>query len=309
MTAGVAAPAEAPPAGPLSIFQIFAAVKREVSAVGKGSENKQQGFMYRGVDAVVNAAAPALDRHGVITAPGLKKLDYAIVEIGSNRTRMAHVQVEVTYTFWGPGGDSFSVTVPGEAMDSGDKATAKAMSVAYRIALLQSLNLPTTDPDPDRDSYERSPARPQQLPDDSPWRGRVAAVQSGDDAERVRDDVRRLVADGQIDGDTARLVKDLLDARMEEVREQQRARRQAGDRAADGQPADDRAASGRAAKWAEQFRGRLARAKVAADIEGMRGEVGRAVIDGILDPSLANELVTEWEKLRGQLKGQMAGAR
>jgi hypothetical protein len=31
------------------------------------------------------------------------------------------------------------------------------MSVAYRIALLQTLNLPTTDPDPDSESFERSP--------------------------------------------------------------------------------------------------------------------------------------------------------
>ncbi len=41
-------------------------------------------------------------------------------------------------------------------MDSGDKATAKAMSVAYRIALIQALNAPTGDPDPDTQTYERS---------------------------------------------------------------------------------------------------------------------------------------------------------
>ena len=41
-------------------------------------------------------------------------------------------------------------------MDAGDKATAKAMSVAFRTALLQSLCLPTDDIDPDAQSYERS---------------------------------------------------------------------------------------------------------------------------------------------------------
>jgi len=41
-------------------------------------------------------------------------------------------------------------------MDSGDKATAKAMSVAFRTALLQSLSLPTDEVDPDATSYERS---------------------------------------------------------------------------------------------------------------------------------------------------------
>jgi hypothetical protein len=43
-------------------------------------------------------------------------------------------------------------------MDSGDKATAKAMSVAFRTALLQSLSLPTDEVDPDAHSYERSSA-------------------------------------------------------------------------------------------------------------------------------------------------------
>jgi hypothetical protein len=42
-------------------------------------------------------------------------------------------------------------------MDSGDKATAKAMSVAMRTALLQALCLPTDEPDPDATSYERAP--------------------------------------------------------------------------------------------------------------------------------------------------------
>ena len=43
-----------------------------------------------------------------------------------------------------------------EVVDSGDKATAKAMSVAFRTALLQALCLPTDEPDPDASSYERS---------------------------------------------------------------------------------------------------------------------------------------------------------
>lgn len=142
-----------------TIFEIFADVKREVRPVGKDSYNEQQRFKFRGIDAVVNAAAPALDKHGVLTVPTLEKLTYSTVEVGSKRTQMAHAQVEVTYTFYGPRGDHFCARVPGEAMDMGDKATAKAMSVAYRIALLQALNLPTDDPDPDSQSYERSPAR------------------------------------------------------------------------------------------------------------------------------------------------------
>jgi len=48
-----------------------------------------------------------------------------------------------------------------ESMDSGDKATAKAMSVAYRTALLQTLCLPTDDVDPDAETYVRSEPAPR----------------------------------------------------------------------------------------------------------------------------------------------------
>lgn len=140
-----------------SIYHALAAVKKEIGAVGKDSRNTMQNFNFRGVDAVVNAAAPALNKHGVITVPYVDPNPvYETVEIGSKRTPMAHVILRVTYYFYGPNGDSIHATVVAESMDSGDKAFAKAMSVAYRIALLQVLNLPTDDTDPDATSYERS---------------------------------------------------------------------------------------------------------------------------------------------------------
>src|SRR3546814_4863143 len=66
------------------------------------------------------------------------------------------VTVSATYRFYGPAGDYIEAAIPGESLDSGDKGTAKAMSVAYRIVLLQSLCIPTDDRDPDQASYERS---------------------------------------------------------------------------------------------------------------------------------------------------------
>jgi hypothetical protein len=55
----------------------------------------------------------------------------------------------VLYRFHGPAGDFLDAESVGEASDSLDKATSKAMSVAYRTALIQALTLPTGDPDPD----------------------------------------------------------------------------------------------------------------------------------------------------------------
>jgi len=46
-------------------------------------------------------------------------------------------------------------TVAGEALDTSDKATAKAQSVAWRVCLIQMLQIPTGDPDPDSVRIER----------------------------------------------------------------------------------------------------------------------------------------------------------
>jgi hypothetical protein len=140
----------------LPIAQALNEVMKEVGAVKKNDRNASQGFNFRGIDAVVNAVSPALQKHGVIVVPSVEDYEYHSVEIGKNRTVMGHVKVKVTYTFIGAGGDAIKATVVGEAMDSGDKATAKAMSVAFRTALLQTLSLPTDEPDPDSQSYERS---------------------------------------------------------------------------------------------------------------------------------------------------------
>ena len=142
----------------MTIAQALSEVMKTVGGIAKKDRNQAQGFNFRGIDSVVNAVSPALQKFGVIVVPSVEDYSYETVEIGRNRTAMGHVKVKVTYTFIGPSADAIKATVVGEAMDSGDKATAKAMSVAFRTALLQALCLPTDEPDPDATSYERSNA-------------------------------------------------------------------------------------------------------------------------------------------------------
>jgi len=193
-----------------SIFEIFADVKREVGPVGKDSKNTQQNFNYRGIDAVVNAAAKALDTHGVITVPMLDQYDYdGNVEVGKNRSLMGHVKLEVTYRFYGPAGDHFDAKVPGEAMDSGDKATAKAMSVAYRIALLQTLNLPTSEADPDSQTYERSP----RMSAGDAWESAAPRENGRQQRQASRPAaVQQPPADGEVDKDAQAFADEAFDA-------------------------------------------------------------------------------------------------
>ncbi len=143
-----------------NIVNLLTAVKNDVGAVRKGDRNDSQGFNFRGVDAVVNAVSPALLAHGIMVGSNVREVTRTTVEVGRNRTPMGHVALIVDYVFHGPAGDSLAFSAAGEAMDSGDKATPKAMSVAYRTALLQALSLPTDEPDPDGTSYERHDPAP-----------------------------------------------------------------------------------------------------------------------------------------------------
>ena len=141
-----------------TVVQALAAVMADVQAVGKEGHNSSQNYAFRGIDGVMNAVGPALRRHGVIVIPTVLDSNYRDVEVGKNRTLMREVTVTVRYTIHGPAGDTLEGVVVGESMDSGDKGTAKAFSVAYRTFLLQALTIPTHQPDPDEHSFERSEA-------------------------------------------------------------------------------------------------------------------------------------------------------
>jgi hypothetical protein len=138
------------------IVAALSRVMEDVGAVRKGDRNTHQNFNFRGIDAVVNAVSPALRKHGIVVTPQVLDYQYETVQVGNPAKNMASVRVMVRYTFHASDGSSIETVVPAESFDSGDKATAKAMSVAFRTALLQTLCLPTDETDPDAQSYERA---------------------------------------------------------------------------------------------------------------------------------------------------------
>ncbi len=167
--------AEAP-----AIHAALAAVMADVQGVAKKDRNKQQGFDFRGIDAVLNAVGPALRTHQVVVLPEM--LDRVEEQYASKHgAAMTRTVVTVRYAFSAVDGSSVSVVVPGEASDAGDKAVSKAMSVALRTALIQTLALPTDEPDPDSSVHERAvtPTAPAFTPEDrSTWPTKLTVGQA-----------------------------------------------------------------------------------------------------------------------------------
>lgn len=168
----------------LSVVDAWLAVMDEVTSVGKDGlyDAGKTRYNFRGIDGVVNAVGPALRKHRVFITPTVLESSYREVEAGANRTLMRECTVKVRYRVTGPAGDYFDGEVYGEALDSSDKGTAKATSVAYRIFLLQALTIPTHEPDPDESRYER---QAQQTPMPGFRSSLMAATEKLSDPERA----------------------------------------------------------------------------------------------------------------------------
>ena len=137
------------------IYAAICGVMEDIKAIGKDTLNKTQGFKYRSIDAVMNALNPAMIKHKIFCAPEV------IEQIREERTTgkgstLIYSVCKIKYRFFTVDGSSVDVVVVGEGMDSGDKATNKAMSVAFKYACFQTFCIPTENliDDPDADTPE-----------------------------------------------------------------------------------------------------------------------------------------------------------
>jgi hypothetical protein len=137
-------------------------VMNDVRHVGKGSTFSAPGagtFKFRGIEEVLNAVGPSVRRHGLITMPVRWSAEYRETRT-SKGSIMRECTVTVDYLVMGPGGDILSYPngeplfcqSRGEAVDTMDKSTTKAMSVAQRNMYIQLLQIPVRDLDPEADS-------------------------------------------------------------------------------------------------------------------------------------------------------------
>ena len=148
-----------------AIYKAIIGVMAEINAIGKDRKNQQQGFAYRGIDDVMNELHAALTKNKVFVVPEVLN-----EERSTGKTRsggdLFYTRLKIRFTFYTDDGSSVAAVVIGEAMDSGDKASNKALSIGLKYAMLQVFCIPTEDEkDPDAQSPQpqagsMKPAKP-----------------------------------------------------------------------------------------------------------------------------------------------------
>lgn len=139
----------------MKVYQAINAIQADLAKTGieKNRRNLQgSGYNFRGIDDVYNAIAPLLATHKLCILPRMisRNCDERLSKSGGS---LFYVTVEAEFDFVSSeDGTKHTVKTFGEAMDSGDKATNKAMSAAYKYAAFQAFAIPT-EGDNDADAH------------------------------------------------------------------------------------------------------------------------------------------------------------
>lgn len=143
-----------------AVYKAIAAVQSDLSKTGiaKNRQNNQKnggGYMFRGIDDVYSALAPLLATHGLCVIP--RMLERVVVEREARSGgALFYTTVKAEFDFVAvEDGSKHTACTYGEAMDSGDKSTNKAMSAAYKYAAFLTFAIPTEgDNDADATTHE-----------------------------------------------------------------------------------------------------------------------------------------------------------
>lgn len=136
------------------IYSAIVDAMGQINAIAKGRSNSMQNFKYRGIDDVMNELHPILAKCGIFIVPTV--LEEQRAEGKTSKGGVIYfTRLKIKFTFYAKDGSFFESVVIGEAMDSGDKASNKALSIGLKYALLQVFCIPTEDDkDPDSTSYD-----------------------------------------------------------------------------------------------------------------------------------------------------------
>jgi len=172
------------------IYSAMAAIMAEIGPITKSKVNTAQNFKFRGIDDVYNHVNAIMAKNGVFSMPTVLE-DRTEERQARGGGNLIYRMLKIKYTFFASDGSNVDCVVIGEGMDSGDKASNKAMSVAHKYALIQAFCIITEDLiDPDKESHETAPKEKKvdavYVPFESAAKSKVETVYQGrDDQQQV----------------------------------------------------------------------------------------------------------------------------
>lgn len=140
----------------MNIYETITKILEEAPAISKGKTNTTQGYKFRGIDDVMNTFNPLFAKYHLFIAPEVLEQirEERQTAKGSN---LIYSICKIKYRFYAEDGTFIETTTIGEGMDSGDKATNKAMAIAMKYAMFQVFCIPTEEmKDPDAETPPES---------------------------------------------------------------------------------------------------------------------------------------------------------
>jgi|SRR5882724_8390952 len=144
----------------VGVYAAICKVQKALAKYGiaKDRQNDQQNYAFRGIDDVYNALAYPLAEAQLCIIPRFTERE-VVERVSASNKALFYVTVKGEFDLVGPDGSRHTAIAFGEAMDSGDKATNKAMSAAYKYMCMQVFCIPTEgDNDADKTTHDVKPA-------------------------------------------------------------------------------------------------------------------------------------------------------
>ena len=161
------------------IYKKIIEVMSDINAIGKDRRNQQQGFQFRGIDDVMNELHSSLAKCGVFVLPNVLEETRTTGKTARGGD-MFYTRLKINFGFYAEDGSHVDAVVIGEAMDTGDKASNKALSIGLKYAMLQVFCIPTEDEkDPDAVSPQPVAGTMQQQPQQKKQPARFAFEPKG----------------------------------------------------------------------------------------------------------------------------------
>lgn len=162
------------------IYKAISQTMKDCGVVEKRDKNNFDGYVFRGIDAVMNALNPAMQKNGIFVVPTVLEIQREERENEKGK-KLMYTVLTVKYTFYADDGSFVESVVVGEAMDRSDKSTNKAMSAAFKYACFQTFCIPTEEMhDSEEDSedigkrVEKKPERKAKANETPPVTDKVA---------------------------------------------------------------------------------------------------------------------------------------